>query len=86
MSESTPYRCPKFAIAFDRFVQIISFATSSNRRIWSKEVSGLLGVHQRSAQRYLLQLEQQGYLVGDGERPIGYIPSDKAKQLFRVNA
>lgn len=73
---------PHFATSFDRYVQIVCLALKNKRRIWSKEVSDLLGVHQRSAQRYLIQLEQQGYLIGDGEYPIGYMPSIKAKQLF----
>lgn len=76
----------KFAVAFDRYVQIIGFAAKNNRRIGSKSISELLGCHQRSAQRYLIQLEAQGYLVGDKETPQGFKPSNKAKQLFGVNA
>jgi Mn-dependent DtxR family transcriptional regulator len=79
-------RRPNFADSFDRYAQIVSFATKNKRRIWSKDVSELLSVHQRSAQRYLIQLEKKGYLVGDGEYPIGYMPSEKAKQLFGVTA
>ncbi|MCX0332063.1 hypothetical protein NVT87_14400 [Acinetobacter radioresistens] len=42
----------------------------------------LTNVCLRSAQRYLVQLEKQGYLIGDNEIPRGFRPSDKAKQLF----
>ena len=71
-----------FSIAFDRYAQIISFAVQNNRRIDSRSVSELTSVCLRSAQRYLTQLEQQGYLVGDKETPQGFKPSNKAKQLF----
>lgn len=73
---------PKFAVAFDRYAQIISFAVRNKRRVDSKSVSELTNVCLRSAQRYLIQLEGQGYLVGDKETPQGFKPSEKAKQLF----
>ncbi|MGY5391985.1 hypothetical protein [Acinetobacter sp. NigerLNRRAM0016] len=87
MSSSQPkFNSKKFATAFDCYVQIISFAVKNNRRIWSKEIASLAGVHIRSAQRYLHQLEDQGYLEGDGEYPIGYLPTDKAKNIFGVKS
>jgi len=75
-----------FAVLFDRYAQIINFAANNKRRIGSKDVSNLLDASQRSAQRYLIQLEQQGYLVSDGAHPIGYTPSVKAKKIFMVTA
>lgn len=75
-----------FINSFDRYVQIVSFVTRNNRRIGSEEVSELLGVHRRSAQRYLIQLEDYGYLISDGECPTGYMPTGKAKEIFGVMA
>lgn len=75
-----------FVSSFDRYVQIISFATKNKRRIGSKEVSELVGVHQRSAQRYLTQLKDYGYLICDGESPAGYVPTEKTKEIFGVKA
>lgn len=75
-----------FCDAFDRYAQIISFAVHNKRRIDSRSVSDLTNVCLRSAQRYLIQLEDRGYLVGDGETPQGFKPSKKAKQLFGVVA
>lgn len=74
-----------FSTAFDRYVQIVSFAVHNKRRIDSKSASKLTNVCLRSAQRYLIQLEEKGYLVGDKETPQGFIPTDKAKQLFGVS-
>lgn len=75
-----------FINSFDRYAQIVSFATRNKRRIGSKEVSELLGVHRRSAQRHLIQLEDYGYLISDSERPIGYMPTEKAKEILGVKA
>lgn len=75
-----------FVNSFDRYVQIISSAASNKRRIGSKEVSELLGVHRRSAQRCLIQLEDYGYLISDGECPTGYVLTEKAKEIFGVTA
>ena len=71
-----------FAFAFDRLDQIVCNSTKSNMRIGSKEVAEQLGINLRAAQRYLLQLEQIGYLVGDDAVPRGYRPTDKTKKLF----
>jgi hypothetical protein len=74
-----------FGVAFDRYAQIMSFATRNSCRIDSRRVAELTNVCLRSAQRYLIQLEKQGYLIGDNEIPRGFRPSDKAKQLFGAN-
>ncbi|MEB6681163.1 hypothetical protein [Acinetobacter lwoffii] len=44
----------------------------------------ITGLQQRSAQRYLVELEKLGYLQGDGSIPRGYKATDKTKQLFGV--
>lgn len=74
----------KFVHAFDCFAQIIGLALKTNGRIWSKDVSEQTGVCIRSAQRYLAQLEDYGYLYSDKNTPCGYRPTAKAKQLFEV--
>lgn len=74
----------KFVHAFDSFAQIIGLALKTNGRIWSKEVSEQTGVCIRSAQCYLAQLEDYGYLYSDKNTPCGYQPTAKAKQLFEV--
>ena len=71
-----------FVFAFDCFVQIIGNSTKSNLRVGSKEVAEQLNIKLRTAQRYLSQLEQIGYLVGDDAIPRGYRPTEKAKKLF----
>lgn len=71
-----------FVFAFDCLTQIVCNSTKSNVRIGSKEVAEQLGINLRAAQRYLLQLERIGYLVGDNEIPCGYRPTDKTKKLF----
>ncbi|EXE12597.1 hypothetical protein J559_3074 [Acinetobacter sp. 983759] len=44
----------------------------------------ITGLQQRSAQRYLVELEKLGYLQRDGSTPRGYKATDKTKQLFGV--
>lgn len=72
----------KLSFAFDCFAQIIGNSIKSNVRVGSKEVAGQLNIKLRTAQRYLSQLEQIGYLVGDDANPRGYRPTEKAKKLF----
>lgn len=71
-----------FANSFDRYVQIVSFAVNNKRRIDSKSVADLTGSCRRSAQRYLAQLEEAGYLFSDKTSPKGFPPTEKANLFF----
>ena len=65
-------------------IALLKAAATRTSRISTQDCADIIGFNRRSAQRYLADLERLGYLVGDGCVPIGYIATDKTKQLFRV--
>lgn len=69
---------------FDTYAQIISFAVNNKRRIGANDLIQLVGLSPRSSQRHLSELAEAGWLIKDNCSPKGYVPSDKAKELFRV--
>lgn len=75
---------PDLVHVFDQATQIIHLSLKTRARIGSETLTEKLGISKRAAQRYLKKLEKYGYLVGDDAVPKGYLPSDKAKQMFWV--
>ena len=69
---------------FNTYAQIISFAVNNKRRIGTNDLIQLVGLSPRSSQRHLSELAEAGWLIKDNCSPKGYVPSDKAKQLFGV--
>ncbi|WP_353168708.1 hypothetical protein [Acinetobacter sp.] len=69
---------------FDMFAQIISFAVNNKRRIGTNDLIQLVGLSPRSSQRHLSDLAEAGWLIKDNCTPRGYVPTDKAKKLFKV--
>ncbi|MBK0062171.1 MULTISPECIES: hypothetical protein [unclassified Acinetobacter] len=69
---------------FDTYLQIISFAIENKRRISSSDLIQEMGLTLRSAQRYLSDLVKADWLLTDYSSPRGYMPSDKAKKIFKV--
>lgn len=65
-------------------IVLLKAAATRTSRISTQDCADITGLHRRSAQRYLADLEKLGYLVGDGCSPLGYRATDKTKQLFRV--
>ena len=65
-------------------IALLKAAATSPSRISTQDCADIIGLHRRSAQRYLADLERLGYLVGDGCSPLGYRATDKTKQLFGV--
>ena len=65
-------------------IALLKATATRTSRISTQDCADIIGLHRRSAQRYLADLERLGYLVGDGCVPIGYRATDKTKQLFRV--
>ena len=65
-------------------IALLKAAATRTSRISTQDCADIIGLHKRSAQRYLADLESLGYLVGDGCCPIGYKATDKTKQLFGV--
>lgn len=65
-------------------IALLKAAATRTSRISTQDCADITGLHRRSAQRYLADLESLGYLVGDGCCPIGYRATDKTKQLFSV--
>ena len=65
-------------------IALLKAAATRSGRISTQDCADIIGLHKRSAQRYLADLERLGYLVGDGCSPLGYRATDKTKQLFGV--
>lgn len=65
-------------------IALLKAAATRTSRISTQDCADITGLHRRSAQRYLADLERLGYLVGDGCSPLGYKATDKTKQLFGV--
>ena len=63
-------------------IALLKAAVTRTGRISTQDCADIMGLHKRSAQRYLVDLEALGYLKGDGCTPRGYKATDKAKQLF----
>ena len=68
----------------ERNIALLKAAATRTGRISTRDCADIIGLHRRSAQRYLVDLEGLGYLEGDGCYPRGYKATDKAKQLFGV--
>ena len=73
---------------FDRMMQVLQIIRD-NKMVITSDLVGTLGLSRRSAQRYMLQLEESGYVrslsSGNGHEK-RYFLTDKTKQLFGVKA
>ena len=67
-------------------IALLKAAATRTSRISTQDCADIIGLHKRSAQRYLVDLEALGYLEGDGCAPRGYKATEKTKQLFGVQA
>lgn len=68
----------------ERSITLLKTVSSRSNRLSTRDCMEITGLQQRSAQRYLVELEKLGYLQGDGSIPRGYKATDKTKQLFGV--
>ena len=69
---------------FEMTLEIVLFITFRTKKTYVQDVlddvvSGATG---RTVQRYLSSLEKLGYIQGDDKCPQGFLPTEKAKQLF----
>jgi len=72
---------------FEMTLEIVLFITFRTKKTYVQDVlddvvSGATG---RTVQRYLSSLEKLGFIEGDGKCPQGFLPTEKAKQLFGAN-
>jgi len=72
---------------FEMTLEIVLFITFRTKKTYVQDVlddvvSGATG---RTVQRYLSSLEKLGYIQGDDKCPQGFLPTEKAKQLFGAN-
>ncbi len=66
----------------ERSIALLRTAYSRSSRLSTRDCMEITGLQQRSAQRYLVEIEKLGYLHSDGSTPRGYKATDKTKQLF----
>ena len=73
---------------FEMTVEIILFITFRTKQTYVQDIMDdvVTGVDKRTVQRYMRSLEKLEYVKGDSCCPQGFVPTDKAKQLFGVNA
>ena len=71
---------------FDRMMQALQ-TIRDNKMVITSDLVGTLGLSRRSAQRYMLQLEESGYVrslsSGNGHEK-RYFLTDKTKEIFGV--
>ena len=71
---------------FDRMMQALQ-TIRDNKMVITSDLVGTLGLSGRSAQRYMLQLEESGYVrslsSGNGHEK-RYFLTDKTKEIFGV--
>ena len=72
---------------FDRMMQVLQIIRD-NKMVITSDLVSVFGMSKRTAQRYMLQLEQLGYvrsLPSEFGYEKRYFLTDKTKQLFGVN-
>lgn len=72
---------------FEKTIEIILFITFRTKKTYVLEIleEVVSGVSERTVHRYLASLEQLGFIEGDDKCPQGFLPTEKAKQLFGAN-
>lgn len=75
---------------FETTMDILLFITFRGKATYVQDVldNVVTNTSYRTVQRYVNSLEKLGYVLGDGKRnsPQGFLPTDKAKQLFGVKS
>ena len=75
------------AVAYgERMILVLGNIIKKRGRTSTDDVKAWLQMSKRSAQRYMNQLEQGGYVESDLETPAGYKATGKAKQIFKIKA
>lgn len=71
---------------FEMTLEIVLFITFRTKKTYVQDVLDdvVSGVSERTVHRYLASLERLGYIRGDSKCPQGFLPTEKAKQLFGV--
>ncbi len=71
---------------FELTIEIMLFITFRTKKTYVVDVleDVVSGVSERTVHRYLASLEKLGYITGDKKYPQGFLPTEKAKQLFEA--
>lgn len=71
---------------FEQTLEIMLFITFRTNKTYVIDVleQVVSGVSERTVCRYLSSLEKLGYITGDKKYPQGFLPTEKAKQLFEA--
>lgn len=67
----------------DRSISVLNNITSHPGRFSVRDCMNVTGLKKRAAQRYMSELEQLGYVIGDSETPRGYKATEKTKSVFK---
>lgn len=66
-------------------INVISHIVSA-KRVCSKDIENVTSLSRRSAQRILQQLEEAGFVQGDGEVPTSYKITERGLGLFKLDS
>lgn len=71
---------------FELAIEIVLFITFRRQKTYVQDVLDdvVSDVSKRTVQKYLASLEKLGYITGDKKYPQGFLPTEKAKQLFEA--
>lgn len=70
----------------EKMVTVLKNSIEKNGRTSAKDIQGRIGGSYSKSIHFTRMLVESGYLKTDGEKPQGFTPTDKAKQLFWVAA
>ncbi|MGO1061699.1 hypothetical protein [Acinetobacter lwoffii] len=68
----------------EKMILVLCRMLSKPGRTSVKEAHGWIGGSFRPAAKFVKQLEEAGYIAGDGQKPEGFKATEKTKQLFGV--
>ena len=71
---------------FELTIEIVLFITFRRQKTYVQDVLDdvVSDVSKRTVQKYPASLEKLGYITGDKKYPQGFLPTEKAKQLFEA--
>ena len=69
---------------FEMTIDVILYITFREKKTYVQDVMDdvVSSVSKRTVQKYMASLEKLGYIEGDRKCPQGFLPTDKAKQIF----
>lgn len=68
----------------ERMILVLRQMMKKSGRTSINEINSWIGGTRRPARTFADQLEKAGYIIGDGQKPEGFVVTEKTKQIFTV--